>query len=137
MRSIKLIILALLVSLAAAGSASAQLSGENVKGDQGLLSGSQPPPGTYFTNLSYFYNSDEIKLPGGKSIVSAGGGGLNAYANVSIVSRVTKKKFLGAFYGVQLAVPLTNAQIELPRLNKGSGGGGAAHLRRGDDERCR
>jgi hypothetical protein len=121
------ILLALLVSFAVAGSASGQLNGENIKGDVGLKSGSQPPPGTYFTNLSYFYGADEIKLPGGRSVGSADGG-LNVYANLSVISRVTKKKFLGANYGVQFAVPLLNTQLELLRLNRGSGGGGASDL---------
>ena len=120
MHSMRRILLALLVSLAAAGSASGQLNGENIKGDAGLKSGSQPPPGTYLTNLSYFYSSDEIKLPGGRTIESTDGG-LNVYANLSVISRVTKKKFLGANYGVQFAVPLLNTQLELPRLNKGGG----------------
>ena len=126
MHSMKRILLALLVSLAAAGSASAQLTGANIKGDTGIKSGSQAPPGTYFTNLSYFYNSDEIKLPN-RTIVSADGG-LNVFANLTVISRVTKKKFLGANYGVQLAIPLLNTQLELPRLNKGGGGGGAGDL---------
>jgi hypothetical protein len=58
------ILLVLLALLAVASPASGQLNGENIKGDVGLKSGEQPPPGTYLTNLSYFYSGDEIKLRG-------------------------------------------------------------------------
>ena len=116
MNTKKQILLLLMMLLPGVGSASAQLNGENLKGDSGLTSGSQAPPGTYITNISYFYGSNEIKLPGGNA-VALGGDGLNLYANITAINWVTKKKFLGANYGVMFAAPALNTQLELPRLN--------------------
>ena len=39
----------------------AQLNGQNIKGDAGLKSGSQAPPGTYVAVPLYFYSADQIK----------------------------------------------------------------------------
>ena len=117
MHTKKRVLLVLLVLLVVAGSARGQLNGDNIKGDNGLKSGSQPPPGTYLTNLSYIYKSDELKLPRGSTVDFAGN--LNLYTNITVISRVTKKKFLGANYGVQLGVPLLNTKLEAPRLNTG------------------
>jgi len=47
-------LLVLLALLAVTTSASGQLNGENLKGDNGLKSGSQAPSGTYITNLNFF-----------------------------------------------------------------------------------
>lgn len=125
MGSKKQFLLVLLVLLIVTGSASGQLNGENVKGDTGLTSGSQAPPGTYLTNLSYFYNSDEIKLPNRTVNLD---GSINIFFNVTVITRVTKKKFLGANYGVQLAIPVAKSRIELPRLDSESGGVGISDL---------
>jgi hypothetical protein len=125
-RSKKQLLLVLLVLFITAVSASGQLNGDNLKGDTGLKSGSQPPPGIYLTNLSYFYDSSEIKLPRGRSIDLTGG--LNIYFNVTVASYVSKKKFLGAYYGAQLAVPVANTQLELPRLRSSGGGFGLSDV---------
>ena len=39
----------------------AQLNGQNIKGDAGLESGSQAPPGAYFVVSGYLYNADKVK----------------------------------------------------------------------------
>lgn len=116
MRSEKRITIVIVLLLMIAGTARAQLSGENIKGDTGLKSGSQPTPGTYITNLNYFYDSSEIKLPN-RTVDLAGG--LNLYLNGTAITRVTKKKFLGANYGVQFVVPALNTSLELPRARTG------------------
>jgi hypothetical protein len=41
-------------------SALAQLGGENVRGDVGLKSGSQAPPGWYLGDMFYFYETDKV-----------------------------------------------------------------------------
>ena len=123
----KQILLVLVALLAVASSASGQLNGENLKGDSGLNSGTQAPPGTYLTNLSYFYGSNKIKLPSGNA-VAIGGDGLNLFANVTVISRVTKKKFLGANYGVMLAIPALSTQLELPRLSTNDSSFGISDL---------
>lgn len=125
MRTDKRIIIVMMCLLMIAGTASGQLSGENVKGDNGLKSGSQPGPGTYITNLNYFYGSSEIKLPNRTVDLP---GGLNLYLNGTAITRVTKAKFLGANYGVQFVVPALNTQLELPRARTGKGGFGISDL---------
>jgi hypothetical protein len=39
----------------------AQLGGENLRGDYGMKSGSQGPPGFYLGDIFYFYRTDTIK----------------------------------------------------------------------------
>ena len=50
--------------------AAAQLNGGNIKGDAGLKSGSQPPPGTYFLVPLYFYSADAVKDRDGRELLS-------------------------------------------------------------------
>jgi hypothetical protein len=64
----------LMVLLTVTGSARGQQGGENIKGDNGLKSGSQPLPGTYLTNLNYFYDAGQIKLPN-RTVTLEGGVG--------------------------------------------------------------
>lgn len=125
MRTEERIIIVMVLLLMIPGMARAQLSGENIKGDNGLKSGSQPAAGTYITNLNYFYGSNEIKLPN-RTVDLAGG--LNLYLNGTAITRVTKKKFLGANYGVQFVVPALNTQLELPRARTGKEGFGISDL---------
>ena len=39
----------------------AQLNGDNIKGDAGLKSGSQAPPGAYVAVPLWFYTADAVK----------------------------------------------------------------------------
>ena len=41
----------------------AQLNGDNIKGDAGLKSGSQAPPGAYVVVPLWFYTADAVKDP--------------------------------------------------------------------------
>jgi hypothetical protein len=68
----------LMFLLTVTGPVRGQLNAENIKGDNGLKSGSQPPPCTYLTNLNYSYDAGEIKLPN-RSVTLEGG--LNLYLN--------------------------------------------------------
>ena len=45
----------------------AQLNGQNIKGDAGLKSGSQPPPGAYVVVPLWFYTADAVKDHDGAS----------------------------------------------------------------------
>jgi hypothetical protein len=47
--------------LAVPADSAAQLNGQNIKGDAGLKSGSQAPPGTYVAIPLWFYTADEVK----------------------------------------------------------------------------
>ena len=53
-------------------SANAQLNGFNLKGDFGLASGSQAPPGAYYGFLYYRYGTDRINNQDGKQVNPGG-----------------------------------------------------------------
>jgi hypothetical protein len=113
---------ALLVMLAMAGMAHAQLNGLHIKGDVGLDAGSQPPPGAYYGAIFYNYRTSRINDRTGSQVNARGD--INMFAGVGLVSVVTKKKFLGANYGFTV-IPASglNMVLELPRLSKSTEAG--------------
>ncbi len=104
-----------LVTLVAAP-AYAQLNGENLLGDNGVKSGSQPGPGLYVSGLYYFYNTDTIKDANGNRITfdptQAGSQKLQVIAPVFMY--VSKAKVLGANYGMMAVLPFANGALEAP-----------------------
>jgi hypothetical protein len=76
--------------------ASAQLNGQNIKGDTGLKSGSQAPPGMYFAVPLWFYTADQVKNRNGEEFLS---GNLDAAVFGAALNVVTPKKLFGANYG--------------------------------------
>jgi hypothetical protein len=58
--SLLMVLSLLFVFIGATESASAQLNIPVLRGDNGLKSGSQPPPGVYLTGLVYLYDTHEI-----------------------------------------------------------------------------
>jgi hypothetical protein len=106
------------------GTALAQLSGSHVVGDLGLKSGSQAPPGVYLTYFLYDYDSSKIVGQDGREL-SLTNGEIQVFAHAPVFSVVTKKKILGANYGVLIIPPIINLAIEAPRLslNRGTGYG--------------
>jgi hypothetical protein len=107
----------LIVMLVTPRAAMAQLNGFNIKGDMGLKSGSQAPPGGYAALFLYRYGSDTIKDRSGNTFTSEGD--LTIGAGATLFSVVTPKKILGANYGFA-AAPLVflNSAIESPRLDQ-------------------
>jgi hypothetical protein len=99
--------------------AHAQLNGFNIKGDMGLKSGSQAPPGAYVGTIFYRYRSDSIRNENGDEVSLPGDLGLNVGG--VLVNVVTKKKFLGANYGFAVVLPFANGRIEFPRLDQETG----------------
>ena len=91
----------------------AQLGGENVRGDVGLKSGSQAPPGWYLGDMFYFYETDEIVGPNGNSL---SGPQVNVFGNFFLFNYVSKKKLLGANYGFFVAPTVVNTRLALPTL---------------------
>jgi hypothetical protein len=95
--------------------ARAQLNGLNIKGDMGLKSGSQPPPGEYAAILLYRYGADTIKDRSGDSL--PGAGDLTLGIGAGVINVVTTKKIFGANYGFAVApVVAANSAIESPRF---------------------
>jgi hypothetical protein len=110
--------LLLLTILLWVGAASAQLNIPVIRGDNGLKSGSQPGPGTYFTGVYYFYDADEV--------VDANGTRFNRVSieqsmPMAAITYVSKKKLLGANYSATVVLPLLNAAIDRPQALNVSG----------------
>lgn len=102
----------------AAAPARAQLNGENLLGDMGVQSGSQPMPGFLVSGMYYRYHTSTVKdadgntftvdpsLPGSQTISVA----------ATVVNYVSRVKVLGANYGVMAVIPFGNGSLEAPGL---------------------
>jgi len=98
--------------------ARAQLNGENLLGDMGVKSGTQPLPGVYLGAVYYRYFTDTIKGPDGGSVVldPAQSGSQTIHAAVPVFVYVSPWKVLGANYGMMLVMPFANGSLEAPGL---------------------
>src|SRR5450432_2867973 len=85
-------------------SAVAQLGGENLRGDYGMKSGSQGPPGFYIGDIFYFYRTDTVKDLNGNDLAKSPA--IDIFGNIILSSYVTKKKILGANYAFTVALPV-------------------------------
>jgi hypothetical protein len=112
--------------LLAPTSAVAQLGGENLRGDYGMKSGSQGPPGLYVGNIFYFYRTDTIKTLSGDDLPKSPS--IDIFADAILGSYVTKKKILGANYGFMVVLPILNTQLALPSLDVGAQTWGLADM---------
>ncbi len=100
------------------GQSQAQYGGANFKGDNGVLSGSQAPPGWY---LSLFYGSyagDSIRDRNGNAIRidPAGRGSLDANGYSIGLLRVTEHKLFGGNYGFMIFPGWTDNKLQIPVL---------------------
>jgi hypothetical protein len=109
---------ALALVAAAAAPARAQLNGENLLGDMGMKSGTQPEPGVYVANIYYRYFADAIKGPDGESVTldPTQAGSQTIHAAVPLVIYVSSKKLFGANYGMMAVMPFANGALEAPGL---------------------
>jgi hypothetical protein len=94
----------------------AQLNGENLLGDNGVKSGSQPAPGLYVSGLYYFYNTDTIKDANGNRITydPSQSGSQKLHVIAPLFTYVSKAKVLGANYGMMAVMPFANGALEAP-----------------------
>lgn len=97
------------LSLLGAVPALAQLNGQNIKGDAGLKSGSQAPPGVYFAIPLWFYTADAVKDREGNEVLT---GSLDSAVFGVAVSVVTPRRMLGANYGFMAALPWANNRVQ-------------------------
>jgi Putative MetA-pathway of phenol degradation len=88
----------------------AQETGPNLRGDAGLKSGSQPPPGIYFVVPAY-YRADYYALEGprGNDFPNFQSGSIHIL--YPVLSVVTPWKFLGAYYGAAVAGIFSNQAV--------------------------
>lgn len=98
------------------GTAVAQLNGHNLRGDYGLQSGTQPPPGWYGSLLYLNYNVDTVRDRDGDALPSAGGD-ITVEAFSPILMGVTKHKVWGANYGFVVAPSWANNSLDAPLLD--------------------
>jgi hypothetical protein len=109
----------LLMAAMFATPAFAQLNGENLLGDMGVKSGTQPEPGLYTGAIYYRYFTDRVKGPNGETVVldpTGQGGSQTINAGVPMLMWVTSKKFLGANFGMMAVMPFANGALEAPGL---------------------
>jgi hypothetical protein len=105
-----------LAAIFSAAPARAQLNGENLLGDMGVQSGSQPAPGLYASFIYYRYDASSLKGANGELVTldPTGNGSQVINAAVPLFYYVTPKKILGANFGVMAVVPTASASIEAP-----------------------
>ena len=94
--------------LAATPSAFAQFTGENIRGDYGVNSGSQGPPGIYAILPYWQQNADRIKNANGDRVLADQFQGFDLRLVIPTIYGVTSKKILGGNYGFTVAPPFTN-----------------------------
>jgi hypothetical protein len=97
------------------GGASAQLNGNNTRGDFGLLSAYQPDPGSYLSAFVFNYSFSDIVNRDGETRSSADG--VSIWAFTPLFTHTTNAKVLGANYGFGASVPLINSKMEFPRVD--------------------
>ena len=117
-RGLMLGLAAVALATSVSAPAYAQLNGENLLGDMGVKSGTQPEPGLYFADIYYRYFTDSIKGPDGTQVVldPTGQGSQTINATVPLVIYVSQKKILGAHYGMMAVMPFANGSLEAPGL---------------------
>lgn len=106
---LRAVALATALSLVGAVPALAQLNGQNIKGDAGLKSGSQAPPGVYFAIPLWFYTADAVKDRDGNDVLT---GNLDSAVFGVAVSVVTPRRILGANYGFMAALVWANNRVQ-------------------------
>jgi hypothetical protein len=90
-------------------SAAAQLNGTNLKGDMGLKSGSQAPPGTYISIPLWLYTADAIKDRDGNELRR---GNLDTAIFGAALTVVTTTQVFGATYGFTAVLPWANNRVQ-------------------------
>ena len=100
---------AIAVMLAVPADSAAQLNGQNIKGDAGLKSGSQAPPGVYVAIPLWFYTADAVKDREGDELLT---GTLDAAVFGAALNVVTTRKLVGANYGFLVVLPGANNRVQ-------------------------
>jgi hypothetical protein len=119
----RLVTAVLIASAIGPAPAFAQLNTQHMRGLVGLKAGSQPPPHIYvIAPVLYWYNTDDVRDRNGEKLpidaditTQAFGAGFNW---------VTKKKILGANYGMEVLFPLgMNNRIQGTEIEANPGAG--------------
>lgn len=79
-------------------------------GSEGIKAASIPGPGFYYVMYNQYYFSDQFRDSSGDKIDNSPE--IKTFANVHRFIWMTKKKFLGADYGMNLIIPAVYADIQ-------------------------
>ncbi|MFC1680595.1 transporter [Pseudomonadota bacterium] len=104
----------MLVSALFSVQAIAQLNGHNLRGDYGVASGSQPPPGSYLSPFYINYDVDALRDRNGDRVDR--GGGLDVEGFALIYQWVSEKQLFGGNYSVLVAPSWTTNSLDSPFL---------------------
>ena len=117
-KTIRFVLAAIILS---ACPAFTQELGHYLQGAAGLDGGGVPPPGVYFTYLSYVFPVSSFQGPNGNTLAK-----LNLTTNIpnAVVTAVVKTKFLGADYGYSFVAPYANKRLTTNLLPVGDFQGG-------------
>jgi len=108
----------LTVVVVSGGVARAQLNIPVIRGDTGLMSGTQPGPGVYISGVLYFYDTHEIIDKDGRRFNRVS---IEQVVPAAALTYVSKKKFLGGNYSATVVLPLLNVTIDTPQSTEKSG----------------
>jgi hypothetical protein len=108
--------LGVMMTTAMAAPARAQLNGENLLGDMGVKSGSQPHPGVYVSSIYYRYLTDTIKDRSGERVTldASGEASQTIQAGMPLAYYVSRGRVLGAHFGAMAALPIARGALEAP-----------------------
>ena len=107
-------VLAALIVVLAATAGHAQLNGHNLRGDYGLMAGTQPPPGIWVGLL--YPNIDVDKLRDRNGDERPGKPDLDYHAIAPWLWWVSQTKILGGNYSIFVAPSWANSALEAPVL---------------------
>jgi len=92
----------------------AQQTGHYVQGITGLDNGTTAPPGVYVAYLPYIYDIDTLKGSKGNTILRPD---LTLVVHNAVYQVTTKRKILGASYGIGVIFPIVNTRLTANFLN--------------------
>jgi len=117
-------LLALICAFVAPPSAEAQRRGQYTPGINSTNSGVLPAPGITYANVFQLYSFDTLKGPDGEELpVNVD---LSVFVDHNIFVWTSKKKILGARFGMMADLPLANNSLSLAEVGTVGGGGGFA-----------
>ncbi|WP_158791760.1 transporter [Granulicella sp. L60] len=103
----------------------AQQNGHYLQGITGLENGSTLPPGVYLSYLPYLNLVDSFKKSDGSTLLDLD---LKVVAHNAVYQVTTKKRILGATYGLSFIIPIVNIRLQADTFDKSVQNGGVSDL---------